>query len=306
MLLVTGHKGLLGSKIIELDKNALTLDFRLDKSDSEDKLTNFILKNKITHVIHCAARVGGVKSNIKYNADFLNENLKINLSIINSCKNTNVKLLSLLSTCIYPDSSYINYPLTESQLHNGPPHNSNYGYAYAKRILQIQSESYRNQFGCNFITVIINNMYGEGDNFSIDDGHVIPSLIRKIYESKINNNTIKIWGNGEPLREFTYAMDAAKCILWILYNYNSSIPINIGNNNEISIKELVIKIKNIIKCDSKVEYDISMPNGQFKKPMSIDYLNSLGYSGSWTNIDDGLDKTINWFKLNYPNVRGIK
>ena len=144
--------------------------------------------------------------------------------------------MSLLSTCVYPDAPYITYPLTEAQLHLGPPHVSNFGYAYAKRAVDVMSRAYRQQYGCNFITAIPNNLYGENDNFHLEDSHVIPALIRKIWEAKINNKkNVKCWGDGTPLREFTYSKDIARILIFLLENYNEPGPINIGSTNEYSI-----------------------------------------------------------------------
>ena len=150
------------------------------------------------------------------------------------------KLVSVLSTCIYPDATYVKYPLTEDQLHMGPPHQSNFGYAYAKRMLEVQSRAYRQQHGCNFISVIPNNLYGINDNYNLDSGHVIPALIRKFHEAKIfGYDHVDIWGSGTPLREFTFAHDAAKIILWLAENYDGAEPVNIGNPEQISIEKLI-------------------------------------------------------------------
>ena len=154
--------------------------------------------------------------------------------MLDAAKNQNInKVVSLLSTCIYPDSP--TYPLTEDQIHNGEPHQSNFGYAYAKRMLEVHSRAIRQQYGLNYVTAVPNNLYGENDNFDLNSGHVIPAIIRKVYEAKQNGNQAKFWGTGRPMREFTYSRDIAKILLWMVENYSSPIPLNIGSPADISI-----------------------------------------------------------------------
>ena len=302
--IVTGATGLLGSEIVKLSN-----DFVGVSSSGVDLLNdNFLdaISNDIDVVIHCAAKVGGVKANSDYVSDFFEENMKMNLNVMRACKKRNVKLVSILSTCIYPDESYVNYPLTEDQLHNGPPHFSNFGYAYAKRMLDVQSRAYRKQYGCNFITVIPNNLYGPNDNYDLESGHVIPSLIRKFYEAKIyNKKQVVLWGTGSPIREFTYSKDAANSILWLTKNYNLEKPVNIGNTEHISIKNLSQLISKIIGYDGEIKFDKTKPDGQFQKPSSNSYLRSLGYNCQYTSLENGLKETIEDFVNRYPNVRGI-
>ena len=169
-------------------------------------------------VIHLAAKVGGVKGNADYVADFFYDNIKINTNVLEAARKNNVsKVLSLLSTCIYPDNA--KYPLTENQIHDGPPHESNFGYAYAKRMLEVQSRSIRKQYGFKYTTAVPNNIYGPNDNFDLIKSHVIPSIIRKIYEFKNYKKIPEFWGDGKALREFTYSKDIAKALLFLIENY---------------------------------------------------------------------------------------
>lgn len=305
MKIVTGCNGLLGSEIIKLEKDAVGISSKecnLLESDFYGQLSP-----KPEVVIHCAAKVGGIKANTEYVSDFFEENVKMNLNVMRACKKRGVKLVSILSTCIYPAASYVQYPLTEEQLHNGPPHDSNYGYAYAKRMVEIQSRAYRQQYGCNFITVIPNNLYGLNDNYDLESGHVIPSLIRKFYNAKKEKDSeVEIWGSGTPLREFTFAKDAAKIILWLSKNYDEEMPINIGNQEEISIRDLAHMIAEIIEYDGKIKFNLSKPDGQYRKPSSNKRLLSLGWNEKYTQLKEGLTETINYFELKYPNLRGIK
>ena len=215
------------------------------------------------------------------------------------------KVLSLLSTCIYPDKA--TYPLTEDQIHNGPPHESNYTYAYTKRMLDIQSKAYRQQFGDNFTTIVPNNLYGPEDNFDLNSSHVIPAIIRKIYEAKLNNSNVEMWGDGSALREFTFVNDLSNIILFMLESYNDKEPINVGNTNEYSIKFLVETISKILNFNNEIIWDITKPSGQLRKKSSGKKFRLIyGTNFNYTKLEDGLEKTCEWFKENYPNIRGIK
>jgi GDP-L-fucose synthase len=300
--LVTGASGLLGSEIVKKSENCIGLSSK-DCNLLENDFYGF-LDPKPGVVIHCAAKVGGVKANTESSSDFFEENMKINSNVMRGCKKRGVKLVSILSTCIYPDAGYVKYPLTEDQLHLGPPHKSNFGYAYAKRMADIQSRAYRQQYNCNFITVIPNNLYGPNDNYDLNSGHVIPALIRKFHDAVINNKKeVEIWGTGNPLREFTFARDAAEIILWLSENYDGEDPVNIGNTDQISIKYLSETIADIFAFDGKIMFNTEKPDGQYKKPSSNEKLKSLGWSGKYTPLREGLEETISHYSREYPNVR---
>ena len=300
-VLITGGTGMVGSAFKQILSNAEYI--------SKDEFHNFSYDIKDKNVIHLAARVGGVKANTDFVADFYVENSIINRKVLEYANVGKAKkVVSLLSTCIYPDSPYVTYPLTEDQLHMGPPHHSNFGYAYAKRMIDVMSRAYRQQYGCNFITAIPNNLYGENDNFDLENSHVIPALMRKIWEAKINSrSSVEVWGDGSPLREFTYSLDIAKILIFLLENYDEPEPINIGNTEEYSIKEVVQILCDELEYDGKIEWDITKPNGQFKKPSSNKKLLDLGWKEEdYTSLKTGLKKTCKWFKMNYPSVRGLK
>ena len=208
-----------------------------------------------------------------------------------------------MSTCVYPDKAV--YPLTEDQVHLGPPHVSNFGYAYAKRMLDIQSKALRKQYGCNFICAVPNNLYGPHDNFDLENGHVIPAIIRKIWESKKYGKNPVFWGSGYPLREFTYADDMANILIFLLDKYSGELPINIGNTGEISIKNVVEIICDILEYHGPVVWDDEKPDGQHRKPSCNKKLISLGWKKEdYTPLKDGLRWTCKWFVDNYPNIRG--
>jgi GDP-L-fucose synthase len=305
--LITGSSGLLGSEILALSPGSIGLASRdCDLTESNHAILT-LEDGRVDTVIHCAARVGGVKSNTDYVADFFDDNVKMNMNVLDACREKKLKLVSVLSTCIYPDAPYVKYPLTEGQLHMGPPHPSNFGYAYAKRMLEVQSRAYRQQHGCNFISVIPNNLYGVNDNYDLNSGHVIPALIRKFHEAKIfGYKSVDIWGSGKPVREFTFARDAAKIILWLAENYDGAEPVNIGNPEQISIMALAHMIAEEIGYDGGGNFDRSKPDGQLQKPSSNDKLRSLGWKGEYTPLREGLRETIKSFQSRYPNVRGVK
>lgn len=304
--LVTGASGLLGSEIVYLRPDSIGLSSKdCDLTESNHTILS-LESGRVDTVIHCAAKVGGVKANTDFVADFFDSNVRMNMNVLEACKEDRLKLVSVLSTCVYPDAPYVKYPLTEDQLHMGPPHPSNFGYAYAKRMLEVQSRAYRQQHGCNFISVIPNNLYGINDNYNLNSGHVIPALIRKFHEAKIfGHKSVDIWGSGTPLREFTFSRDAAKIILWLAENYDGAEPVNIGNPEQISIVKLVIAIAEEIGFKGDVVFDNTKPDGQYKKPSSNAFLRSLGCDVEYISFRDGLKETIKSFQDRYPHVRGV-
>ena len=308
-VLVTGGHGMVGSELREIRP-----DFLFPKKNELDLLSLGSVKNffgerqgEIRAVIHLAARVGGVKANSDFVADFFYENSVMNQNLLQVCANEKIeKVVSMLSTCVYPDEKYVNYPLTEDQLHAGPPHDSNFGYAFAKRMLDVQSRAYRKQYGCNFVTAIPNNMYGLNDNYDLESSHVVPALIRKFYEAKAEKRDhVTIWGTGSPKREFTFARDAAQISLWLLENYDGESPVNIGNTGSITIKDLVYIISEEVRFNGSLVFDESKPDGQFEKPSSNEKLMSLGWDGKYTNLRSGIRETVEHFSRCYPHVRGI-
>jgi GDP-L-fucose synthase len=304
-VIVTGGSGLVGYALRSHLPEALYL------SSKDCDLTNFKETSRLFNdyrpsvVLHLAAKVGGVKANMSFLGDFFRENSQINLNVLECSRLNNVKkVISLLSTCVYPDE--VIYPLTEDQIHLGPPHPSNYAYAYAKRMLDIQSQSYRDQYGCNFITAIPNNLYGPNDNYDLENSHVIPALMRKIHEAKINNTEVVVWGDGSPLREFTYSDDLAKILICLMEKYNSPEPINVGNTSEYSLKSVVETLCNVMDYKGEIIWDTSKPMGQHKKPSSNKKLLNLGWDPEdYSDLKQSLTITYKWFKMNYPHLRGI-
>ena len=307
-ILVTGQSGLVGSQfkgdIIAL--NSRVCDLR-DPKAVDDIFSFYTDKERqkefaVDRVIHCAAKVGGLGDNMEHKGEFFYDNIMMNTNIIEACRKYGVKkLVTFLSTCIFPDN--VEYPLTESKIHLGPPHSSNDAYAYAKRMADIQNRAYREQYGLNYISVIPTNIYGPNDNFNIEKGHVIPSLIHKCYLAKKNNTPFVVWGSGTPLREFIYSKDVAEITTWLLDNYDESEPIILSTSEEISIKDVVNTIVKHMDFKGEVIFDLTKPDGQFRKPSDNSKLKKYLPDYKFTPFDIGIKETVKWFGEKYPNVR---
>jgi GDP-L-fucose synthase len=296
--LITGGSGLVGSAIGGV-KMKVSSNFDLRNSTITDKLFKDI---EPKNVIHCAAKVGGLGGNMNMKGEFFYDNIMINTNVIESCRKYNIeKLVCFLSTCVFPDN--VEYPLTEKKIHLGEPHHSNYPYAYAKRMAEIQIRAYREQYDLNYVCVIPTNIYGPNDNFNLDNGHVIPSLIHKCYLAKQSNKPFNVWGSGKPLREFIYSKDVAKLTEWVLDNYDEKEPIILSTSEEVSIKEVVNMIVKHMSFEGDVIWEDDKPDGQFRKPSDNSKLLSYLPDFKFTSLDDGLKETIEWFVDNYESCR---
>lgn len=296
-LLVTGGNGLVGSSINADIK--IGSEFDLRKTDICDGVFKMY---KPTHVIHCAGKVGGIGGNMNNKGSFFYDNIMINTNVIESCRKNNIqKLVAFLSTCVFPDN--IDYPLNESKIHLGSPHTSNDAYAYAKRMADIQIRAYREQYGLNYTSVIPTNIYGPNDNFSLENGHVMPMLIHKLYLAQKNNTDFTVWGSGKPLREFIFSKDIAKLSEWAVNNYNEIEPIIFTNSQEISIMDLVDLLVKEFNFKGKVKFDSTKPDGQFRKPSDNSKLKSYLPDFNFTPIEEGIKETVNWFIENYEKSR---
>lgn len=296
-LLVTGGKGLVGSAINADVK--LGREFNLINSIETDQA--FKMHNP-THVIHCAGKVGGVGGNMNFKGDYFYDNLMINTNVIESARKNGVKnLVCFLSTCVFPDK--VEYPLTEAKVHLGVPHDSNYPYAYAKRMADIQIRAYREQYGINYTSVIPTNIYGPNDNFSLEHGHVMPMLIHKLYKAKRDGTDFTVWGSGKPLREFIYSKDIARLAEWAVRNYNETEPIIFGTSEEVSIKDMVDLLIQEFNFKGKVIFDKDKPEGQFRKPSDNSKLKSYLPDFEFTPFEQGIKETVKWFIENYETAR---
>tara|TARA_R100000329_G_C7590901_1_gene209562 strand:- start:253 stop:1158 length:906 start_codon:yes stop_codon:yes gene_type:complete len=297
--LLTGANGLVG--------RAIKADIRL-KGSSDLDLTN----QKETYdifkrydpdvVIHTAAKVGGLGANINYVNDFYVDNVLINTNVLEASRKVGVtRLISFLSTCIFPDE--IEYPLNELKLHLGEPHDSNFGYAYAKRMLEVQSRAVNRQYNLNYDCIIPTNIYGPHDNFSIDDGHVLPSLIHKCYLAKRGSTDFVVWGSGKPLREFIFSKDIAEIVSKLVERGKSFGSLIVSPSREISIGEVAELIAKHLGFRGNIVYDKSKPDGQLRKPTDNSKLMSLLPDTEFTPIEDGICETVEWFVENYKSCR---
>ena len=310
---VTGGSGLLGTAFSNHShKNIEWVCIPGPQNHGPDLLDreqafDYFNEQKFDAIVHAAAKVGGIKSNIANSYDFFTENIRINNNTLDAAKNADIKrCISFLSTCIYPDET--TYPLTEENIHKGEPHPSNYGYAYAKRMLDIHSRSISSLRGYNYTCVVPNNIYGINDNFHLENSHVIPGIISKVKKAlDSNKKTVKLWGDGSPKREFTFADDVPEVIAHLLSRKKIPPVINIGNvNREYTILEVANDIISLMEADIKLSWNSKAPNGQDRKPSCDEKIKKLKYdSSNYTDLRLGLKKTISWFLENYPNVRGI-
>ena len=297
-IIVTGAKGLVGRCFESPRFFKSTSTNLLDR----DVTRNFLQSSKADGIIHTAAKVGGVKGNMSFPADFTYQNLMMNTTLIEEARLAGIrKLISFASTCVFPDKA--NYPLTPDQIHLGPPHHSNYGYAYAKRMADIQIQSYREQYGVNYFSVIPCNIYGPGDNYDIENGHVIPSLIHKFYLAQEKGEDVTIWGSGKPLREFIFSKDVAKLTELLYDNYDNGTPVILSTGTEISIKDVVSIIAECFNFKGNIKFDTSKPEGQFRKPSDNSVIKGMFPDFKFTGIEEGLKESVEWFLTNYPNVR---
>jgi GDP-L-fucose synthase len=297
-IIVTGGRGLVG-RCFDSDRFFRSTSHNLTE---RDQVRNYLQSVKAEGIIHTAAKVGGVKGNMSFPADFTYQNLMMNTILIEEARLAGIrKLVSFASTCVFPDKA--EYPLTPEQIHLGPPHQSNYGYAYAKRMADVQIQAYREQYGVNYFSVIPCNIYGPGDNYDLENGHVIPALIHKFYLAKERGEDVTIWGSGNPLREFIFSKDVAKLVELLYDNYQSGVPVILSTGEEVSIGDMVSMIAEIFEFKGRIVFDKDKPEGQFRKPSDNSTIKEMFPDFKFTPVKDGLRESIEWFISNYPNLR---
>ena len=289
---IAGHNGMVGSAIKRalLEKNytniltrtSLELDLRNQKS-----VDNFFEQEQPQYVFLAAAKVGGILANSTYRADFLYDNLMIETNVIHAAYEFGVdKLLFLGSSCIYPKNCP--QPIKEEYLLSGPLEITNEPYAIAKIAGIKLCEAYRDQYGYKFISVMPSNLYGIGDNYHPKNSHVLPALIRRFHEAKINEaDEVVVWGSGTPRREFLYADDLADACIYFMQNYDGKQTVNIGTGKDISILELVHLIKDIVGFTGTISFDTSKPDGTFRKLLDVSRLHALGWRHR-TSLKEGI------------------
>jgi GDP-L-fucose synthase len=304
-ILVTGGSGLVGKAIQSLeesfkDHQFIFLNSKMCDLNSFNQTLLLFEQLKPNYIIHLAACVGGLFKNMAEPVKMIEENILINLNVLRAAYSTGVKkMICCLSTCIFPDRT--EYPINESMINNGPPHSSNEGYAYSKRLLEIQCKSYNKQFGTQYICIIPTNIYGPHDNFHLEDSHVIPGLIHRCFLAKENNKPFVVRGTGKPLRQFIYSIDLAKIIMEILLNYNLTESIIISPTKEYSI----YSVSEIINShfNNKIEFDSGYSDGQYQKTADNSRLLSFLPNFVFTPLETGISETVDWFKNEYLNIR---
>jgi GDP-L-fucose synthase len=301
-IFVAGHRGMVGSALVRRLQaaefsNVVTRDrAQLDLTD-ESAVANFFAKEKPTIVIDAAAKVGGIKANNDFPAEFLLENLRIQNNVIHSAYESGVrKLLFLGSSCIYP--KFAPQPIPETALLDGPLEPTNEAYAIAKIAGIKLCQAFSREYGANFIPAMPTNVYGPNDNFDLETSHVLAALLRKAHEAKMRNDRkLIVWGTGKPRREFLHVDDLASACLLLLEKYDSPEIINVGCGEDVSIRELAELICDVVGFGGELAWDTTKPDGTPRKLLDINKLRALGWKPTIT-LRDGVGQTYQWFRAN--------
>lgn len=308
-IFIAGHNGMVGSAVLDnltknSYKNLLTKTRRELDLTNQAEVNKFFGQERPDVVIICAAKVGGILANNIYRADFIYQNLQIASNLIHASHAYNVrKLINLGSSCIYPRDAKI--PITEDSLLTNVLEKTNEPYAIAKIAAIKLCESFYEQYKNNFYSIMPCNMYGPRDNFDLKSSHVLPALIRKIHEAKQRGSkNVEVWGSGKPLREFLYVDDLAQAITYCLKNVNAEdiyskgiSHVNCGSEDELSILELTHLIQKVVGYQGNIVFDISKPDGTYRKKMDNTHLSNIGFTPK-TSLKQGLEKTYNWYLEN--------
>ena len=308
-IFVAGHRGLVGSALARRlsdagYRNLLTVD--RDELDlrSQEAVDRWFDEHRPRYVYLAAGTVGGVLANSTRPAEFLYDNMMIHATVVEASRRVGVaKLLYLGSSCIYPRDS--DQPIAESALLTGPLEPTNEGYALAKIAGIKLCQFYRQQYGCNFISVMPTNLYGPNDNFDLNSSHVIPALIRKFHEAKQEDiGEVEVWGSGTPRREFLHVADLADACLFLMDNYESSIHINVGTGVDLTIADLAGLVRDVVHPDAKLRFDTSKPDGIARKVLDVSRLRALGWKHTIA-LAEGIGQTYAWFQANHDDLRGV-
>ena len=310
-ILITGVNGVLGQAFKKIFKNKKTnqkfffLNSRTECNLFDSNETSkFFDQNNFDGIIHLAAISGGIGvSGPKYQATLLEKNLKMTLNILDNVVRKKIKktLLTLSSGMYSPQTKM---PHEECDLHFGPCHESSYGYFYAKKIIEPMVRSYRDQYSLDIIGIVPNGIFGENDNFS-EHATMLPSIIKRMFLAKKKNERLTVWGDGSPLREFTFSEDMALAFMWCFDNYSSNKIINVGSNEELSIKEMVFIVAELMSFDkSKIDFDTTKPLGVFRKSMNnSNFINLSNFK--FRTLKEGIKKTIEWFEDEYKKEKNF-
>ena len=299
---VAGHNGMVGSAIIRKLKMAGYSNILVRSSKELDlrnqrQVEEFFQSEKPDYIFLAAAKVGGILANNTYKASFMYDNLSIQNNVIHAAYKYHVKkLLFLGSSCIYP--KFADQPIREESLLTSELEPTNEPYAIAKIAGLKMCQFYREQYNCNFISLMPANLYGPNDNFDLKNSHVLPALLRKFHEAKINKkSSVTLWGTGNPLREFLHVNDLAKACIHFLLTYNEKSPVNIGTGKDISIHELASEIKKIVGFEGEIVWDKNKPDGTPRKLLDVTKAKQFGWESSITLLD-GIRMTYDWYVQN--------
>ena len=304
---VAGHRGLVGSAIVRsLERQGYTNVIGRTHSELDllDQLAvrNFFEAERPDVVILAAAKVGGINANNTAPADFAYENLQIQCNVIKCAHDYKVKkLLFLGSTCIYPKMAP--QPIPEDALLTGPLEQTNEAYALAKISGMQMCKYYKRQYGDNFISCMPTNLYGPHDDYELNGSHVMPAMIRKFHEAKVNNApSVELWGTGSPLREFLYVDDMADACVFLLENYEGEQHVNIGTGKEVTIKQLAETVKKTVGYEGEIVWNKDMPDGTPRKLTDVSKLHEMGFCHK-VDLEEGVELAYNWFKENVASAR---
>ena len=307
-VLVTGGSGLVGKAIQRISKQYYFHFIFLSSQDADlksyDQTLACFQEKKPDYVIHLAAQVGGLYKNMNNQVRMLEDNLQINLNVLRVSHLLNIqKVICCLSTCIYP--SQVCYPIQEEMIHQGPPHDSNYGYSYAKRMLEVQCRAYQECFNRDYLCIIPTNIYGEHDNFSLEDGHLIPALIHRCYLSHLTSASFPIRGSGKAMRQLIYSKDLARIIIWMLEKYKrkESLIVCPPAENEYSVLQVAEMISKNFEKPPEIILQHEYLEGQMKKTVNAEKLHKLLPQFQFTTLEKGIENTVKWFRDTYPKCR---
>lgn len=304
---IAGHRGLVGSAIVRnlkiegYDNLLLRTSKELDLTNQAD-VNGFFESEKPDYIFLAAAKVGGIHANDTYPADFIRDNLQIQTNIIDSAyRNDAKKLLFLGSSCIYP--KFAPQPMKEEHLLTGELEPTNEWYAIAKIAGIKMCQAYQRQYAFNAISLMPTNLYGPGDNFNLENSHVMPALIRKFHDAKINNLAeVEVWGTGTPRREFLHVDDMAAASVYLMNNYDGEQFVNVGVGEDVTIKELAEIVKHTVGFKGELKFDSSKPDGTPRKLLDVTKLNEAGWRAK-INLVEGVESTYQWFLENEDNYR---
>lgn len=303
---IAGHHGLVGSAVWRalearghtgmIGRTSAELDLR-----NRDKVFSFYAENKPEYIVLAAARVGGILANSTQPADFITDNLQVQVNVLDAAAEFGAKrLLFLGSSCIYPRLAP--QPIREEYLLTGPLERTNDAYAIAKIAGILQVQALRRQYGCSFISAMPTNLYGPGDNFDLKTSHVLPGLIRRFDDAKTSrSSSVTLWGTGSPRREFLHVDDFARACVFLLEHYDDDEIINVGVGEDITIRELAALIARVVGFDGDLEWDATMPDGTPRKLLDVSRINQLGWRAE-IGLEDGVRSTFEWYRRHVTNA----